>query len=457
MLFSSVSFLYGFLPVTLILYFAAPKRLKNTVLLICSLFFYFWGEPVYCLLLIFASLIGYVLGLFAGRARVCGVISVIISVFMLGFFKYSDFFIENFNALFGTAIPLTHVALPIGISFYTFQIMSYTIDVMRRDVPPRKSYIDFAAYMTMFPQLIAGPIVRYSDIYSELSERKTTLSGAAEGILRFTAGLCKKVIIANTLAAVGADFAQSDGVSVLYAWLCSVAYMLQIYYDFSGYSDMAIGLGKLFGFNFPENFNYPYISRSITEFWRRWHISLGSWFRDYVYIPLGGNRVSKPRQIFNIAVVWLLTGFWHGASWNFIIWGLYFAVLLVIEKLFLKRLLERAPKALQSVYVLLFVIISFVIFNCESMGEAAVRLSSMLGLYGTPAYTVEAVYELKSYLPIIIIAAFGATPVIKKLYGRLSASRAAPVLCPLLCAAGLAAATAFLIDGSFNPFLYFRF
>ena len=340
MIFSSIPFLYYFLPVVLILYFLAPKVLKNPVLLLSSLFFYGWGEPKYVFLMVVTILSGYVFGLlierFSGKglSKVFLVLSVLVSLAGLAYFKYADFFIQNFNALTGFSVPFLRLALPIGISFYTFQILSYTVDVYRGTVKAQKNPIHLATYVALFPQLIAGPIVRYQDVEKQLVSRTHSFEKASAGCRRFILGLAKKILIANTLGELCQVFTQSAELSVLYYWLYAVAYMLQIYYDFSGYSDMAIGLGKIFGFELLENFNYPFISKSITEFWRRWHISLGTWFRDYVYIPLGGNRLGRTRQLFNIFVVWLLTGFWHGAEWNFIIWGLYFGVLLTFEKFF---------------------------------------------------------------------------------------------------------------------------
>ena len=350
MLFSSIPFLYWFLPCVVLLYFAAPRGLKNTVLLLSSLFFYGWGEPVYVLWMLLAIVMAYLSGLLIERfrstlrlARIFLVLSVSFSLAMLGYFKYADFFIRNFNAVTGLAVPLLRMALPIGISFYTFQILSYTVDVYRGAVRAQKNFIDLAAYVALFPQLIAGPIVRYADVAAQLKERRHTPEKTALGMRRFLLGLGKKVLIANLLGELCSVFRESNDKSVLFFWLYTAAYALHVYFDFSGYSDMAIGLGKIFGFDFRENFNYPFISKSITEFWRRWHMSLGSWFRDYVYIPLGGNRVSAPRHLLNILVVWMLTGFWHGAAWNFVIWGLYFAGLLILEKIWLLKSLEGKP------------------------------------------------------------------------------------------------------------------
>lgn len=465
MLFSSITFLYYFLPCVLILYFIAPKKLKNTVLLISSLVFYAWGEPVYVLLMAVSIALGYLCGLaverFRGKtpSKVFLAISVAISLGFLGYFKYADFFISNFNAATGLSVKLLNIALPIGISFYTFQLISYTVDVYRGD-KAQKNPINLAAYITMFPQLIAGPIVRYSDISDGLTERKHTLDGAASGVTRFVLGLGKKILIANTLGELCDVFKASDDKSVLFYWLYAVAYALHVYFDFSGYSDMAIGLGRIFGFEFMENFNYPFISSSATEFWRRWHISLGTWFRDYVYIPMGGNRVSKPRWFFNILTVWFLTGFWHGADWTFIAWGLFFAVLLINEKLWLMKILKKS-KAIAHIYVALAVLVSFVIFNAASLGEAAEYIGAMFGAGELSAASQEFFYYLRSYGLTLLIALVGATPLVKKAVLKLketkTGSRIVSVAQPIAVASLLVVMTAYLVDGSFNPFLYFRF
>ena len=466
MLFSSIPFLYYFLPCVLILYFAAPRCLKNTVLLISSLVFYAWGEPVYVLLMLATILVGYACGLLIEKwrgtagAKWALAASAVISLGFLGYFKYSDFFIQNFNAVTGLSIPLLRIALPIGISFYTFQILSYTIDVYRGDASAQRNPINLAAYVTMFPQLIAGPIVRYSDIEIQLRERTHSLADISDGARRFILGLAKKILIANLLGELCDTFRASNDKSVMFYWLYAVAYALHIYFDFSGYSDMAIGLGRIFGFTFLENFNYPYISSSITEFWRRWHMSLGTWFRDYVYIPLGGNRVSKLRWFFNILVVWMLTGFWHGASWNFILWGLYFAVLLVIEKLWLLGRLKK-HRIISHIYVLIAVLISFVLFNAVDLRQAGSDLAGMFGFSGLPLVSSEALYCLRSYGIILLLAVIGSAPIVKNSIAKLSErpvwdkvlNIAEPVVLTLL----LLIMTAYLVDGSFNPFLYFRF
>ncbi len=466
MLFSSIPFLYFFLPCVLLLYFAVPKCLKNTVIMLVSLFFYTWGEPKYVVLMATTILLNYVAGLlverFKGKAlsKVFMIASVAICLASLGYFKYADFFIENFNAATGLSVPLLRIALPIGISFYTFQILSYTVDVYRGDVPAQKNPINLAAYVTMFPQLIAGPIVRYSDIEKQLGNRTHSFEKFSLGVRRFVIGLAKKILIANTLGEICDTFRATDEKAVLYYWLYAVAFSLHIYFDFSGYSDMAIGLGKMFGFDFLENFNYPFISSSVTEFWRRWHMSLGSWFRDYVYIPMGGNRVSKPRWFFNIFVVWMLTGFWHGAAWNFIVWGLFFAVLLVLEKLFLLKFLNKT-RIIKRIYIALAVLISFVIFNAADMSEAFSYIGSMFGAGNLPLVNAEMLYSMKSYAVVLVLALIGSTPVIKntalKLENSKKLGKAVNVIEPLVLVALMVVMTAYLVDGSFNPFLYFRF
>ena len=466
MLFSSIPFLYYFLPGVLILYFIAPKKLKNTVLMLSSLVFYGWGEPKYVFLMMASIVIGYVAGVLIeafSQKKLSKVVlwaSVLVNLGFLGYFKYSDFFIENFNMLTGLSVPLLRVALPIGISFYTFQILSYTVDVYRGNVPAQKNIINLAAYITMFPQLIAGPIVRYSDIEKNLTERTHSVESFAIGIRRFILGLAKKILIANSLGELCDIFKSSDDKSVLFYWLYAVAFGLHVYFDFSGYSDMAIGLGRIFGFKFIENFNYPYISKSATEFWRRWHMSLGTWFRDYVYIPMGGNRVSKPKWIFNIFVVWFLTGFWHGASWNFIVWGLFFAVLLIIEKQFLLKFLQKT-RVISRIYTLVAVGISFVIFNAADMGEAIRYIGGMFGAGGIPLVSTEFWYYLKSFAVMLVMGVIGATPLVKKTVNKIKENKIGGMIIsvfePVVLLVLTVVMTAYLVDGSFNPFLYFRF
>ena len=458
MLFSSIPFLYYYLPAVLILYFLVPGFMKNAVLLIASLFFYGWGEPVYLFLMIGSILMFWGCGLAIGRCKEQKwkkfwlTVSIVVSLALLGIFKYADFFVSSVNAATGLSIPLLRLALPIGISFYTFQCLSYVIDVYRGDVPAQKNPISFGAYVALFPQLIAGPIVRYVDVARELENRAVTLEDAMAGIRRFLVGLGKKILLANQLGLLTEIFRASSEKTVLFHWMYAIAFMLHIYFDFSGYSDMAIGLGRVFGFHFIENFNYPYLSKSVTEFWRRWHMSLGSWFRDYVYIPLGGNRVSKMRWVFNILVVWMLTGLWHGASWNFVLWGLLFAAVLLIEKWL--PALQKLPVFLCHIYVLLIVMLSFVLFNAENLPQAAADLAGLFG--GLPLTTQESLYCLRSYAVVFAVSVVGATPLPKRIAERIP-EKAAAVLEPVVLILLLLTCTAYLVDGSFNPFLYFRF
>lgn len=414
-----------------------------------------------------AILMAYIFGLLIERyqsvpklARLFLALSVSSSLLMLGYFKYADFFIRNVNAVTGCSVSLLNITLPIGISFYTFQILSYTVDVYRQDVKAQRNLIDLATYVALFPQLIAGPIVRYSDIAEQLKGRIHTMGKTAQGIRRFILGLGKKILIANLLGELCSIFRASDDKSVLFFWLYAVAYTLHVYFDFSGYSDMAIGLGKLFGFDFLENFNYPFISKSITEFWRRWHMSLGTWFRDYVYIPLGGSRVSLPRHLFNIFLVWMLTGFWHGAAWNFVIWGLYFALLLILEKIWLLEILKKSH-VLNRIYVLTAAVISFVIFDATDMSQAFSYLKAMFGTGGYPLTSAASSYYFRSYFVVLMIALLGATPIPKSFCRRIQQWKTGTAVMlfaePLALSALLLICTAFLVDGSFNPFLYFRF
>ncbi len=463
MLFSGIPFLFYFLPCVLLVYFIVPQKGRNAVLLAASLFFYGWGEPKFLLFMVFSIVQGYVFARLIGRGRrkkLFLTLSLVLSFALLGYCKYADFFIENFNAVTGLSLPLLKIALPIGISFYTFQIASYEIDVYRGDVAAQHNFIDFAAYVAMFPQLIAGPIVRYRDIAPQLKERTRSLEAAASGASRFAVGLGKKVLVANVLAQLVSAYKASAEQTALYAWLYTIAFTLQIYFDFSGYSDMAIGLGRIFGFSFPENFRYPYIAKSITEFWRRWHMSLGTWFRDYLYIPLGGSRCSRIRHIFNILVVWMATGFWHGAAWNFVFWGLFYAVLLMAEKFFLLPALKKG-RVLPHVYVLLAVTLGFVLFDAASLKDALHQLGTLFGAGTASGLGTEALYMLRSYGVVLALAALGATPLPAMLWKKVQEAKSlAPVLTvaePLCTFALLALCTAFLVDGSFNPFLYFRF
>ena len=466
MLFSSIPFLFYFLPVVLLFYFAVPKQLKNAVLLLFSLIFYAWGEPKNVLLMLGVIMLSYIFGRlierYAGKwqSKMFLILSIGISLILLGYFKYMGFFMDNIKVWTGLSFVVPKIVLPIGISFYTFQIISYNIDVYNQTVPAQKNFINLAAYVAMFPQLIAGPIVRYSDINKQLQDRKHTLEQVGQGMRRLIIGLSKKVFIANTLGELCNIFRGTTEPSVLYYWLYAIAFTLHIYFDFSGYSDMAIGLGKVFGFDYLENFNYPYISRSITEFWRRWHMSLGSWFRDYVYIPLGGNRKGKAIWYRNILMVWMLTGLWHGASWNFVIWGIFFAVFLVIEKRWLLPYLEKSV-IMSHVYVMVLVIISFVIFNAEGLTQVGRDLMGMTGLTGIPFYSREFFYELYNYAVVLLIGILGATPLVRGLYRKMHKTHNGQMILmiiePIVLVGLLIMITAYLVDGSYNPFLYFRF
>ena len=465
MLFSSISFLYYFLPAVILLYFLVPFKFKNAVLLAFSLFFYAWGGVKYAITMVVAIILGYIFGLliekFRGRkiSKLFLFLAVASIISFMLYFKYMDFFIDNFNKVTGLNIPLLKIVLPIGISFYTFQIISYVVDVYRGE-KSQKNPINLAAYVAMFPQLIAGPIVRYADVARELETRTHSLELVATGARRFIIGLAKKVLIANSMYDISEIVYNSNDKTVLFYWMYGISVALYIYFDFSGYSDMAIGLGKIFGFNFLENFNYPYISKSATEFWRRWHMSLGSWFRDYVYIPLGGNRVPKWRWFVNIFAVWLFTGFWHGASWNFILWGLFFGILLVVEKFWLLKYLEKS-KVLSRIYILFAAMISFMVFNINTLGEAFTYIGGLFGAGGISFASAETLYYLRNYAVLLIFAIVGATPVIKNLAIKLAnspkTSKIVSIIEPIVLIALLIVVTAFLVDSSSNPFLYFRF
>lgn len=466
MVFSSTIFLCVYLPLVLLGYYICPKKGRNLFLLIVSLVFYAWGEPKYVFLMIFSILVNYIFGRLMDkhrenkkRLKLMLVLSVVIDIGLLSVFKYTDFIITNVNAIFGSNFDLLNIALPIGISFYTFQAMSYTIDVYRDDVRVQKNLIDFGMYITMFPQLIAGPIVRYADVQDQLAERSVTTADFSEGVMRFVVGLGKKVLLANQMGAVWSDiYALGGDVSALMAWTGAIAYTFQIYFDFSGYSDMAIGLGRMFGFKFPENFRYPYQSVSITDFWRRWHITLSTWFKEYLYIPLGGNRRGLTRQALNLLIVWSLTGFWHGAGWNFVLWGLYYFVILFIEKLFLLKALDKLPKFFRHVYALLLIIIGWVIFASDDVSVLLPFLGSMFGANG--AIGGMDVYTLLTKAVLLIICCIASTELPKKLF--LSAAgamneKAAFTLKSVLMIALLALSMILLIGDSYNPFLYFRF
>ena len=467
MLFSSVSFLYYFLPITLILYFVSKDKYKNIILLLASLFFYFYGEPKYTVLMLISAFSAYIHGILIEKFREKGysklflVSGLVVSLGILIVFKYMDFIIKNINYISNSNIKLLRLVLPIGICFYTFQGLSYIVDVYKKDAKVCRSFVDFATYVCLFPQLIAGPIVRYTTIEDELKNRTHSFDKFAYGVNRFVVGLAKKVILANNLGMLVDIMTKSNEKSVLSYWMVAIFFSLQIYYDFSGYSDMAIGLGRMFGFDFLENFNYPFISKSIKEFWRRWHISLSTFFRDYVYIPLGGNRVSRGRWIFNLLIVWSLTGLWHGDSWNFILWGLYFAILLIIENLFLQNILSKLPALIQHIYAKFFIIISFVIFNNENIKDLWSSLYNMFNFRGLDLYNDFSTYYLKSYTVLLIVSVIGATPILKniiqKVNKNVTGQKVISTINPILNIVLLVVVTAYLIDGSFNPFLYFRF
>ena len=464
MVFSSLLFLFIYLPVVLAIYYLVPRRWRNLWLFIANLVFYGWGEPVYILLMLFSITVNYFAGILIDRfrenrrkAKRILLLDVVINLAMLGFFKYYDLFASTLSMIPGVSVRALHLALPIGISFYTFQTMSYPIDIYRGDARLQRSYISFGTFVALFPQLIAGPIVRYKDIAEQLDFRAGGADQFASGVRRFTVGLGKKVLIANNIGALWDIYAaKAPGeLTVLGSWLGILAFSLQIYFDFSGYSDMAIGLGRMLGFEFLENFNYPYISKSVTEFWRRWHISLGTWFRDYVYIPLGGNRKGPWRQIFNLLIVWALTGFWHGANWTFLCWGLYYAVFLILEKLFLLKPLKKAP-VLATVYTLLVAVCGWVLFDLPSVGAAAAYYRSMFGFAGGGVCSETDLFYLREYAAVFLVSILACLPLGKRVYDRLS-DKAKAWLTPLMIAVVLILSTAYLVNATYNPFLYFRF
>lgn len=464
MVFSDSVFLFMFLPLTLAVYYAVPFAFKNTVLFLTGLLFYAWGEPVYVLIMLLSTAIDYCAGRLMDRfdsnkniRKATLLVSVVMNLSLLGIFKYGSFFIGSVNGIFGSAIPDPGLPLPIGISFFTFQSMSYTIDLYRRNIKVQKNFIDFAAFVTMFPQIVAGPIVRYEDVSAQLACRRIDLSSVSDGITRFVCGMCKKVLIANSIGALWTDVKSQDYASMpaATAWLGIAAFTLQIYFDFSGYSDMAIGLGKMLGFDFPENFRYPYNSKSIAEFWRRWHITLGDWFKSYVYFPLGGSRGSTAATIRNTLIVWLLTGLWHGASWNFILWGLYYGVLIILEKFVFRRLLERTPSALRHILTMLAVVFGWVIFEITSPASELEFVKAMLGFGGSFAnsFTLNA---LHNYAVTFIAAIAISTGIPLKICKKLPEKRA-DTLSLVGEAAGMTACIACLVDSGYNPFLYFNF
>ncbi len=462
MVFTSINFLYYFLPTVLILYFIVPKKYKNLLLLISSLLFYFYGEPKYIILMIIEIVLAY----FEARliekykSKEIFIFSIFIHVLLLCIFKYTNFLITNINGIFNTNISLLNIVLPIGISFYTFQIISYLVDVYKEKVKAQKNFISLATYVSLFPQLIAGPIVRYETINDELDNRKQTFNDFSSGISRFIIGLSKKVLIANILGELCNIFILSNEKTVLFYWIYGISYSLQIYFDFSAYSDMAIGLGRMFGFHFMENFDYPYISKSITEFWRRWHISLSSWFKDYVYIPLGGSREGIFKLIRNILIVWLLTGLWHGSEWTFVIWGMFIGILLVIEKLLLNKYVEKLPSIVRRIYTLFIIMISFIIFSGSNINES---FNNIVGLFNfsNPFINKFTIHYLKDYGLVLIIAIFLSTPILKntiiKLKENKKINNIINILEIIVLLILLVIVTSYLIDSSYNPFLYFRF
>lgn len=462
MVFTSISFIYYFLPLLLICYFVVPKKFRNIILLMFSVLFYFYGEPKYILLMLIEVLISYVVGLLIDKYKSKNIliIGIFIHVLLFGIFKYFNFVIINVNNLFHSNLNLLNVVLPIGISFYTFQIISYEIDVYNKKVNVQSNILKYFLYVFLFPQLIAGPIVRYQDVNNEIDNRNVTYEMFARGIRRFIIGLSKKVIIANNLGELCNIYLNLGDKSVLFTWIFAISYMLQIYFDFSGYSDIAIGLGKMLGFNFPENFNYPYMAKSITDFWRRWHMTLSSWFRDYVYIPLGGNKKGVLKQIRNILIVWSLTGLWHGASWNFIVWGLYFGILLILEKFILKKYFSNVPKFIKGIYTLFLVVISFVIFQGDNLSNDFNIIKGLFGLNGELFINNVTLYYLKGYVLFIVLGVIGATNYVKNLVIKISNGKGKKIiniLEPIYLLILLIIVTMYLIDSSYNPFLYFRF
>ena len=470
MVFSSIPFIFFFLPVFLILYYLVPYKVKNILLLIFSLIFYAWGEPIYILLMIFSSVVDYTNGRMIEkyaqnnqkRKNLFLIISIIVNLSLLGFFKYADFLIGSINSLLNINIPLLELGLPIGISFFTFQTMSYSIDVYRGNVKAEHNFLDFMAYVSMFPQLIAGPIVRYEEVSKELKNRSITPQGFADGMIRFLQGLFKKVLIANNIGYlfVIASSMPNNEMSVVMSWLGILAYTFQIYFDFSGYSDMAIGMGKMLGFTYPENFNHPYISKSITEFWRRWHISLSSFFKDYVYIPLGGSRVKKIINVRNILIVWMLTGLWHGASWNFVLWGLYYGVLLLLEKFVFNKILEKTPNWFKHFYTMFLVVVGWMIFAFDDMTILKEYASMMFGVGGVSFINNHALYYLKNYLIIFILAIIFSMPVYKLAKEKLSKvknTKLVFIVSLIIYTVLFIVVVSYLVNDTYNPFLYFRF
>ncbi len=466
MVFSSITFIYYFLPLVLLVYFFTPKKYRNIPLLVFSLLFYSYGEPKYIILLIFSCIFNYIMGILITKNRqskkstIYLLLSILVDVGLLLYFKYTNFFIENINNIFNTNTKLLNLTLPLGISFFTFQVLGYIIDVYNQKITATKNIITFSTYVTLFPQLVAGPIVRYQDVSKELESRNLSIDTFGQGVERFIIGLGKKVLLANTIGSLPTILLTLPNKTVLLYILVAISYTLQIYFDFSGYSDMAIGLGKMLGFNFPENFNYPLTAKSLTDFWRRWHISLSSWLKDYIYIPLGGSRVNSLKHMRNIFIVWFITGFWHGASWNFIIWGLYFAIFLLIEKYFLKDFLYK-NRVISHIYTVTLVIISFIIFNSNTLGDIIVFLKSIMGFNNLPFTNSETNYYLRSYFIIILTSVIASTPIIKNIINKLTSkyhiNTFIDTMQVIYLIIILVVSTAYLIDSSYNPFLYFRF
>lgn len=466
MVFSSLVFLFVYFPIVMVVMKLSPLKYRNLILFVVSLVFYGWGEPKYILIMLLSTVVDYFNGYMIDKnknnrkvAKRFVIFSIVFNLGLLGFFKYFDFFAANLMSLGFTWIHPLGLTLPIGISFYTFQTMSYPIDVYRKDADVQKNIISFGAYVSMFPQLIAGPIVRYKDIAKQLVSRDETADKFYLGIQRFMIGLSKKVLLANSIGLLweSIQVLPQSQMSIVTAWLGAAAFAFQIYFDFSGYSDMAIGLGKMLGFDFLENFNYPYISSSITDFWRRWHISLSSWFRDYVYIPLGGNRKGNLLTYRNIFIVWLLTGFWHGASWNFMLWGIYFGVLLMIEKAFLLKYLKKAPRFLAHIYTLLLVLISWVIFAFIDLDQGVTFLQTMFGLKDIPFVDGLSLFYLRNNIGLLVILVIASTPLFKNLFSKYVMNKKAEWIVPVLVILGLIICTAYIVDATYNPFLYFRF
>ena len=459
MVFSSIPFLFFFLPIVLICYYLVPFKLKNYVLLVFSLIFYAWGEPVYIILMIFSCLLNYFYALYHDKVKnrkLLFILCIVANLLILGFFKYADFLIDIINSIFRLNINPLKLALPIGISFFTFQTMSYSIDVYRSSVVPERNFFYFTTYVSMFPQLIAGPIVRYETISKELYKRDINFNNFSDGLLRFMQGLFKKVLIANNIGYLWTTLSSMESLSIASAWLGIIAYTFQIYFDFSAYSDMAIGMGKMLGFNYLENFNYPYISKSVTEFWRRWHISLSSWFKDYVYIPLGGSKCSRIKHIRNILIVWCLTGIWHGASYNFMLWGLYYGIILIIEKFFLKGFLSKLPNTLKHIYTMLVVIIGWLIFASTDLSMFSVYFSNMFNIFKYPFIDETFMFYFKSYFIIIVISTLLSRPIYQNIKKKLN-SRGWMIISLILYLVFFFIIVSYLVSDSYNPFLYFRF